>query len=133
MKVSKQCRRDAKTLFRGCLVNGLLDDNRVRHTVDAVLASEPRGYLATLAHFQRLLKIEVDRRSVRVESATPLDPVLEAEIRNSLQRQYGAGLNFVFAVVPELIGGLRIKVASDVFDGTVRGRLNRLREDFETA
>jgi len=133
MKVSKQCRRDAKTLFRSCLVNGLLDDNRVRSAVDAILAAKPRSYLAMLAHFQRLLKIEVDRRAVRVESATPLDPALEAEIRADLQKQYGAGLNFSFAVVPELIGGLRVKVASDVFDGTVRTRLNRLREDFEIA
>jgi F-type H+-transporting ATPase subunit delta len=133
MKVSKQCRQDAKALFRSCLVNGLLDDNRVRRIVDEVLAAKPRGYLATLAQFERLVTLEVERRSVRVESAAPLDPATETAIRNNLQRQYGAGLNFTFAVVPELIGGMRIKVASDVFDGTVRGRLNRLREDFETA
>ena len=133
MKVSKQCRRDAKALFRSCRVNGLLDDNRVRSAVDAILAAKPRSYLVMLAHFERLLKIEVDRRAVRVESATPLDPALEAEIRAGLQKQYGAGLNFYFSVVPELIGGLRVQVASDVFDGTVRTRLDRLREDFEIA
>lgn len=133
MKVSKQSRHDAKALFRSCLVNGLLDDNRVRRVVDEVLATKPRGYLTTIAHFQRLVAIEVDRRTVRVESAAPVEPALEAEIRGNLQKQYGAGLNFTFTVVPELIGGLRIRVASDVFDGTVRSRLNRLREDFETA
>lgn len=133
MKASKQCRQNAKALWRCCLVNGVLDESRVRRTVDEVLAAKPRDYLAMLSHFARLVKLEVARRSVRVESATPLDPTLEAEIRNSLQRQYGAGLNFSFAVTPDLIGGVRIKVASDVFDGTVKNRLNRLREDFEIA
>ena len=133
MKVSKQCRRDAKALFRSCLVNGLLDDDRARRTVDEILSAKPRGYLTMLAHFERLLTIEVQRRSVTVESAAPLNPALEAEIRGDLQKQYGAGLNFTFAVVPELIGGLRIRVASDVYDGTVRTRLDRLREDFEIA
>ena len=30
MKITKQARRDAKQLFRSCLVNGVLDENRVR-------------------------------------------------------------------------------------------------------
>jgi len=35
-----------------------------------------------------------------------------------------------FGVNPELIGGLRVKVASDVFDGSVRGRLAALESGF---
>ena len=133
MKITKQSRQDAKALFRSCLVNGLLDENRVRRTVDEVVAARPRGYLATLSHFQRLVRLEADRRTVRVESAVPLAPVMEAQIRASLQQRYGAGLSFSFAVHPEAIGGMRIKVGSDVYDGTVKTRLDRLREDFETA
>ena len=30
MKINKQAKREAKQLFRFCLVNGLLDENRVR-------------------------------------------------------------------------------------------------------
>ena len=30
MKISKRARRDAKQLFRGCVVNGVLDDNRAQ-------------------------------------------------------------------------------------------------------
>lgn len=133
MKITKQCRQDAKALVRSCLVNGLLDENRVRQTVDQVVAARPRGYLATLSHFQRLVKLETERRTVRVESATPLPPIMEARIRAVLQQRYGAGLNFSFVVSPAAIGGMRIKVGSDVYDGTVKTRLDRLREDFEFA
>jgi len=48
----------------------------------------------------------------------------------SLTKRYGAGLNISFGVNPELIGGLRVKVGSDVFDGSVRSRLNALAESF---
>ena len=37
MKISKQARRDAKQLFNVCKVSGVLDENRVRQTVGAVI------------------------------------------------------------------------------------------------
>lgn len=132
MKISKQNRQDAKALFRSCLVNGLLDEDRVRRMVDEVMVTKPRGYLATLSHFQRLVRLETERRTVRVEGAAALPTVMEAQIRAALQRRYGAGLIFSFTANPETIGGMRVKVGSDVFDGTVRTRLDRLREEFET-
>ncbi len=41
-----------------------------------------------------------------------------------------AGLTISFAQNPALIGGLRIQVGSDVYDGSVRARLESLRETF---
>ena len=72
MKISKQARRDAKQLFRCCCVNGLLDEGKVRQVVQQVIAAKPRGYLAILSHFERLLKLDLDRRTARVESPAPL-------------------------------------------------------------
>ena len=43
---------------------------------------------------------------------------------------YGNGLNISFTQNPGLIGGLRIKVGSDVFDGSVQARLAALAETF---
>ena len=42
MKISKQAQREARQLFRSCLVNGLLDENRVRQAV-ALLLSKSRA------------------------------------------------------------------------------------------
>ena len=130
MKISKQARRDAKQLFRTCKPDGLLDEARVRQTVQAVIARKPRGYVGILSHFERLVKIDIERRAARVESAAPMDAAMEESIRATLARKYGQGLNITFSQNPALLGGLRIKVGSDVFDGTVAGRLNALAESF---
>jgi F-type H+-transporting ATPase subunit delta len=130
MKVSKQDRREAKQLFRSCLTQGLLDENRARQAVQAVLASKPRGYLAILTQFQRLVKLDVERRAAKVESAVALSPEQQSAARESLNRKYGAGLNIAFAQDAALLGGMRIMVGSDVYDGSVRGRLERLSESF---
>jgi F-type H+-transporting ATPase subunit delta len=128
MKIAKQARRDAKQLFNICKVGGLLDETRVRKVVGAVIAQKPRGYGGILSHFHRLVKLDIERRSAHVESAVAVSEGLMQSVKANLAQRYGAGLNVSFAVNPELIGGLRVKVGSDVFDGSVRARLNALAE-----
>jgi F-type H+-transporting ATPase subunit delta len=130
MKISKQARRDGKSLFNVCRVNGVLDENRVRQTVTAVIAQKPRGYVAMLSHFQRLVKLDIERRTARVESAGPVSEALRQSVTANLAARYGAGLNVNFAVNPALIGGLRVKVGSDVYDGSVKARLAELETNF---
>jgi F-type H+-transporting ATPase subunit delta len=130
MKTGKQTRREAKELFRSCLANGLLDDNRVRQVVSRLLEARPRGYMDVLGHFKRLIKLDLDRRTARVESAVPLDAEQQTRVRSGLDRQYGPGLSISFAQNTALIGGMRVKVGSDVYDGSVQARLNALREEF---
>ncbi len=130
MKVSKSARRDAKQLFRSCMVNGVLDEARVRNVFRENAESKRRGYLAILSHFHRLVKLEVERRTARVDSAVALAPDLAAKITNDLNQLYGQGLSISFAQNPALVGGLRIKVGSDVYDGSVQERLRKLAETF---
>lgn len=130
MKISKQARRDGKSLFRACLVDGRLDESRVRSVVSRVIESKPRGYLGTLSHFQRLVKLHADSRRARVENASETSPELMSGIRAGLERRYGTGLDVSFWINPELIGGLRVRVGSDVYDGSVRARLESLKDRF---
>ena|SRR2546425_3920130 len=130
MKISKQARRETKALFRSCQTNGLLDEHRVRLAVQQVIARKPRGYLAILSQLQRLVQLDQERRTAKVESAAPLSADAQANIRNNLSRLYGPGLNLSFGQNPALIGGLRIQVGSDVYDGSVQGRLSALEGSF---
>jgi F-type H+-transporting ATPase subunit delta len=130
MKISKQARRDARQLLRACMANAVLDDNRVRQAVQSVIRDKPRGYLAVLTQFQRLVRLETVRRTARVDSATPLSAPFQSQLQAELSQKYGAGLSFVFVENPALLGGLRIQVGGDVYNGSVQGRLAALQECF---
>jgi F-type H+-transporting ATPase subunit delta len=130
MKSSKQTKREAKQLFRSCMVKGALQEDRARQLVQRVIELKPRGYLDIISQFHRLLKLEIERRTAKVESATPLPADLQAEVQASLARIYGPGLSLSFTQNPALLGGLRIKVGSDVYDGSVQARLAALDESF---
>ena len=78
MVSNKQAKREAKQLFRLCLVNSLLDENRVREVVQHVIASGHRNSRTILAHFLHLLSLDRAQHTAKVESATPLSPELQA-------------------------------------------------------
>ena len=130
MKTSKQAAREAKQLFRLCMRKGFLDEGRVHQVVERVIESKRRGYLVLLSHFQRLLRLDHDRHTAEVESATPLSADLRASVQTGLARLYGPGINIQFADRPSLIGGIRIKIGSDVYDGSVRSGLAALERSF---
>jgi F-type H+-transporting ATPase subunit delta len=111
-------------------VNGLLDENRLRQTVTQLVARKPRGYVEILSRLHRLVKLDVEQHTARVESATPLPADLQADVSNRIKKNYGAGLEILFTQNPALIGGLKIQVGSDLYDGSVKTRLARLEQSF---
>jgi len=130
MKTTSLARHAAKRLFRSCWVQGQLDEDRVRQTVQAVIARKPRHYLAVLTLFVRLVRLALEHRSAHVDSAIPLPLPFRTTIESDLAGRYGPGLEWSYADDPAWIGGVRIQVGSDVYDGTLRGRLAALLEQF---
>jgi|SRR5215468_8812156 len=130
MKTAKQSEREARQLFRFCLVDDRLDERRIRLVIQRVLQSKRRGYLLLLKRFQRLLKHEYARNTAEIESAVPLPADLCSRAENRLAEAYGPHLIPRFIHNPALIGGVRIKVGSDVYDGSVRSVLASLAKSF---
>jgi len=130
MKTRKQAEREAKQLFRFCLLNGSLDEGRVRRVIERVMESKRRGYRVLLSHFHRLLRLDRDRHLAEVASAAQLPADLRASVEAGLRRTYGSRINIQFMHLPSLIGGMRIRVGSDVYDGSVRSELAALERSF---
>jgi F-type H+-transporting ATPase subunit delta len=133
MKATRLLHREAKQLWRLCVVNGRLDEQRARGVVQLTVGAGRPGGLTVLSHFLRLVRLDRDCHSSRVESAVPLPPELRTQIESDLASQYGGDLAIEYAHVPALIGGMRITVGSDVFDNSVRGTLSALAARFSDA
>jgi F-type H+-transporting ATPase subunit delta len=126
MNKRKRVTRAARKLYQYCLKRGALDEARARQVAERLAKSPRRGALSVLEGFQRLIRLDRDRRRATVESATPLSDTIRNRISTALGRTYGSALETSFGENPALIGGVRIKVGSDVYDGSVRGRLTAL-------
>ncbi len=130
MKVSRQAAREGTQLFRSCLIDGVLEAERVRQVVRQIAATKPRGYLDMLCYLLRLVKVHQAEHAAKVESAVTLSADLRAGVQTRLTELYGPEVIASFAVNPALIGGMRIQVGSDVYDGSIRARLALLQKSF---
>jgi F-type H+-transporting ATPase subunit delta len=130
MNTLKQVKRNAKHLFRRCHSNGSLDEELVRLTVQQILATRRRGYLALANEFERWVRLHQLQHTAEVESATPLSSDLRKDVQANLNKTYGPHLTTSFRENSSLIGGLRIKIGSDVYDGSVKAGLAALEKSF---
>ena len=130
MKISKAAAASARRLFGLCQTDGRLDEAKLRTVISRLIEAKPRDYRAILVAIQRLTRLEIERRQVTVESAVGLDSATQQRVVAGLAQQYGSDLVISYQTTPALIGGLRIRIGNDVFDGSVKGRLDRLAEAF---
>jgi F-type H+-transporting ATPase subunit delta len=128
MKISKEARKVSREMFRHSFTSSKLDEEKISEMVQSVIAKKPRHFLDMLKDYQRLLKLEVDKRHAVIESATPLNRSIGDQIVSNLKARYGEDLTTEFRTSPELLGGLRIRVGNDVWDGSVKNHLDQLQE-----
>jgi F-type H+-transporting ATPase subunit delta len=130
MKTARQIQREARELYRLCLVNGALDEERVRRVVRTIIDAARPGGLTVLSRLQRLVRLDLARHGATVESAAPLPADVRESYLSALTRLYGPGIATSFVDNPALLGGVRVTVGSDVYDGSVRGGLATLETQF---
>jgi F-type H+-transporting ATPase subunit delta len=130
MKISKVANAEARRIFRLCQTGGRLDEAKLSTAIKMIVAEKPRDFRGILGALKRLVRLELERRHVVVESAAPLDAAEQQRVVSGLAAKYGSDLTFEYRVTPELLGGLKVRVGNDVFDGSVKGRLDRLAEAF---
>jgi len=126
MKINKEIRQLSREMLRASFTDGQLDAGRTRSLVDSLIEKKPRNYIDVLKNYRRLLRLELEKRRARVETASELDSTTSSEVVANLKKKYGSDLTAEFIVNPELLGGMRVRVGSDVWDGTVRNRLEQL-------
>ena len=129
MKINKEIRRFSRKMLQASFTDDQLDPGRVASLIDSLVTQKPRNYLNVLKNYKRLLRFELEKRHATIETASEVDPAIRSEIEANLKGKYGNDLSTEFQIDPQLLGGMRIRVGSDVWDGSVRNRLQRLQHE----
>ena len=128
--MTKEGRHLARQLIRSSLVEDRIDPERVRALTGAVIRRKPRNFIAVLTEYARLVRLEMARHHATIETAVKLPDAVCAGIVHHVQAKYGEHVTTNFRVCSELIGGIRIRIGSDVWDGSIKERLARLGREF---
>ena len=128
MKLNKEIRQLSRGMLRASFTDGQIDRGKITALVQSLVTKKPRRYIDVLQHYKRLLRLEIEKRHATIESAMPLSPDVANKIKDRLKKKYGNDLTADFDVDQTLLGGVRVRVGSDVWDGTLRDRLERLQQ-----
>jgi len=109
-------------------------DELVRNFVQLVAEKGRAGELVDMnRELEALVAREQNRLAVELTTAYELSDDEAESIVGAIQKASGRTVEATRAVDPDLIGGIVLKVGSFLADGSVRGRLERLRRELSTA
>ena len=111
-------------------LNGRLGMSGTVRNFLAVIVNHERmdGFEAIVEEFQRLLRGNLRIDKVEWTTARPLDERERQAVEARMHALTGKRVEATFREDPALLGGARLRIGSTVYDGSVRGRLDGLRE-----
>jgi F-type H+-transporting ATPase subunit delta len=117
-----------------------------RNVLDAIAAREQisrpvRNFMAVLIDHRRVeflgpivkqFALELNQRlgfaDAEVTSARELSPDERSSLEAELQKLTGKNVRATYSQNPEVLGGAIVRMGSTIYDGSVRGKLERIQE-----
>jgi F-type H+-transporting ATPase subunit delta len=125
---------DAKEKIIAALAPGAPGNAPVRQLLRLLAARQALRLLPAIE--ARLFTLWNARRGVvaaEAVSAAPLAPEVAEQLRRALEHSSKQSVELTTTVAPELMGGVIVRVAGRILDGSVRGRLHALRQQLRQA
>ena len=98
------------------LIAVLIDNDRIAHVAEVAAA------------YRRLLQEQLGIRPAEIVTARELAPDERERLVAEVAKLAGAKIDASFKLDTTILGGTIVRIGSTVYDGSVRGRLERLRE-----
>jgi F-type H+-transporting ATPase subunit delta len=112
------------------LLKGKAQQATVRLAEVALEGFGGRGFEASLTRLVELTAAKRDRQVAYVTVAKPLSDADEEALATKLSGMYDRPVSLKVEVDPSIIGGVSVRVGSDLYDGTILRRLNAARQAF---
>lgn len=108
----------------------LLLDPLTRNFLNVVIDHDRMPLLEEIAEaFESLLDQRLGIAVAEIRTARPLEETEKWELAEALRARTGKQVRLNFVLEPSLLGGIVARVGSIIYDGSVRGLLERLRTE----
>jgi F-type H+-transporting ATPase subunit delta len=82
---------------------------------------------------EKLVELDTEDKTVSVTTAVPMDDDLRAKVIKEVEAKFGAPVELVETVDPDILGGIVIEAHGERFDASVRAQLSSIRKQLSTA
>ena len=102
--------------------------NEVRHLLKLLIEHKRLAHFSDIAEYIRIKYAHQGRQEVLLKTSYPLDLDLVQRIEEELQRKFNQRFKFYIELDSRLLGGVQVIMGNTIIDGSLRGRLNNLKE-----
>lgn len=121
----------AKKLLTISLENNRVSEEKVAAILQTLRSNPPRRYKEILEIYLLKIGAELRKENATIEHSGTLPATAANNIKDNLSKYYDRDIKVTTQNIPELLAGLRIRVADDVWDTSVQGRLQQLTQSFK--
>ncbi|MFA7497534.1 MAG: F0F1 ATP synthase subunit delta [Leucobacter sp.] len=125
---SKLVAAEGKVSLITRLLDGKISSETLAVVQQLVANSRGRRLDVSLRRAARVAADEGGSELATVTVAAPLSADQQNRLAAALERSAGRPVKVTTVIDPELIGGIRVQIADDVIDGSIRSRLDDLRQ-----
>jgi F-type H+-transporting ATPase subunit delta len=103
--------------------------NELRNLIAVLISNDRIGQVNEVAQaWHRLLQEQLGIRPAEIVTARELDNKERAGLVDKIAKLAGSRIEASFKLDASILGGTVVRIGSTVYDGSVRGRLERLKE-----
>lgn len=127
MKASKQLLKSVKKLIETSFKDGKIIEIQVTKSIK-ILKSLPTALsILALSEYVKGLKRKEREHTMYVEAATPLSSTQLKKIKMLIEKKVKIAKVLV-SINKELLGGFKVKVGDEIWDGSVMGKVQQVKE-----
>ena len=129
MKITNSSLAQGRRIFRLCLENGVLNEKKLSKVVQLLSKNSERQSRSLLLGISKAFRHYSSEKTALIISANDLINSEKKMIMQKIKEDYGSHFNVDFKVDPRLLGGLKIQIGDNVWDGSLLGKVNQLGEN----
>lgn len=123
----KQLQKIVQKLADESFRDGKLVEPQVAKSIKILKSLSKTQSIQALSDYLKNIRREERKHTLYIETATDLSSVQVKKVRKLVERKVRI-IKTLINVNPEIIGGFKIKIGDEVWDETVAGKINQLKE-----
>ncbi len=128
MKKSKLLQKTIIKLVEGSFKDGKAVESQITKSIKLLKSLPKHEAIWTLQEYLREIKRKQRQHTMYIETVIPLSPAQIKRAKKILEKKNK--ITRVLTVInPEILGGFKLKIGDNVWDESLLGKLNQLREE----
>ena len=124
----KQTKDLAKKLVELSLDKREVSSEKVSEVIETLSANPPRKHKALLASYKKFIEREIAKYTAKLEHAGPISKDALSSVQTFLENNTGRNIQVQTKENQELLAGIRVTLADDVYEDSASFRLRPLTE-----